>query len=340
MGRLAPLACVCSIALPNVATAQTWTGDRSTPNLEELLAVDATGEQGWPFGAEDIGENGANTFTRAEQRADIRSAYGAVGQDRLWLRVYVSDATSVGNNVRVFAFIDVDRNPNTGGTADAAEIDADLSADLSAGGYDFAIGLRGSTGGFGIWQYTNGTGQFESQDLLDFSVLSEDGEDLDPLRLVSDRHGYVQAAVLAEPLQLALACEATLLFRSTDTMGLADLDVGQAGPCVPGDSNGNSVADIAEAATETACDTDAQCVGDSRCTEGVCSPIGGPGGGDSVPATGDPLDPDLVVQGGALTCAVEPSKTAPSGWGDAWWVLAGLGIAAGRRRSAGGRGQP
>jgi hypothetical protein len=95
--------------LSSAAHAQTWLPERSTPVLRELVAVDATGETPWLFGAEDVAGDGAAVFGAAEQAADVRSGYAASAGSRLWLRVYVS-ARTAPQDLRAFVFVDNDRN--------------------------------------------------------------------------------------------------------------------------------------------------------------------------------------------------------------------------------------
>src|SRR5688572_24477797 len=85
------------------AGAQSWAGERSTPALRELVAIDQTGERNWVFGAEDLADDGVANFGADEQAADLRSAYAGVEDGRLWLRTYVS-AISPPLGLSVYAF--------------------------------------------------------------------------------------------------------------------------------------------------------------------------------------------------------------------------------------------
>src|SRR4051794_40659224 len=78
-----------------IAAAATWVNNRTTPRLAEIVAVDAAGEPGWPYGAEDVAGDGAATFSPAEQTIDIRTAYAATDSARFWARVYFSDMSNV-----------------------------------------------------------------------------------------------------------------------------------------------------------------------------------------------------------------------------------------------------
>jgi len=54
--------------------AQTWVGGRITPDLGEIVAIDATGEAGWLYGKEDLVGDG-DAFKQQEQSIDIRTAW-------------------------------------------------------------------------------------------------------------------------------------------------------------------------------------------------------------------------------------------------------------------------
>lgn len=304
-------------ALP--AGAQTWVHQRTTPGPRELVAVDQTGEPSWLFGPEDIADDGAASFTAAEQAADLRSAYAATDDHRLWLRVYVSARTEP-EALRAFVFIDIDDDPDTGGPARAPEVDPTLDTAAAAeGGYEVALAWTGTTF-LGAWRWTPGSGNGNNasayQPVTNVEPLhasTERGIDLDPLKLTAAENGYVQLALDVEPIQLGVRCDAQLLFRSSSG-NLRDRDLGRAGPCVPGDANDNGLADVAE--PEARCTTDAQCPADGSCDDGQCV------------APTVVVAPGEVVQGGALTCAV----SAPLGTRARWLGLAALGVLLGSSR--------
>jgi hypothetical protein len=326
------------LALP--ASAATWTENRTTPAVSELVAVDQTGEAAWLFGSEDIAGDGANAFGDAEQAADVRSAYAATRGKRLWLRMYVS-ARTAPTALKAFVFVDADDDVRTGGPARAPEIDSSLDADSSPGGYDDALAWTG-TGLIGAWRWQagngmgNGNGNMGSYlaltDLEPLHAQTELGTDLDPLRLNAPQNGYVQLAVDLEPIHLGVRCEAQLLFRSISG-NLRDRDVGSAGPCIPGDQDGNGVADVAE--PDASCTSDEQCPADGKCTDGRCvAPDGvlAPDGAltpDGVLASGD------VVQGGAFTCASARVPAGPTRWLGLGALSVALGLSRWRRRGRG-----
>jgi hypothetical protein len=314
------LACA-GVLFPALANAQTWADRRTTPALRELVSVDRTGEPNWLFGAEDIAGDGVNRFEDAEQSADVRSAYVATDQRRLWARVYVS-SQEAPEELAVFAFVDTDRNPATGGSASAAEVDPVLDTQPRAGGYEFVLEMRAAPATARIFRFNSVNAQF--QEIVDrepLEIIAESGTHLDPLRLVAAENGYVQAALTLVPLGLAVTCDADFLFRSSGSMGIADLDVGVVGPCVPRDDNDNGLADVAE--TDAACTTDAQCPADGVCRDGQCEPPA------SVDEPGDAvsIEPGEVVQGGAFSCEIARSAR-PSAW-----LLVALALGAGLRRA-------
>jgi hypothetical protein len=169
-----------------------------------------------------------------------------------------------------------------------------------------------------VWRWSQANQEFEALTGLEsFDAAIEAGADLDPLRLGSPPNGYVQAALDFARLELAVACDVNFLFRSNAGMGLADRDVGMAGPCIPGDSNDNGVADLAE--SDAACDTDDQCPAGGSCREGRCE------------APEYVLGAGEVVQGGAFTCETVPWRAPYRTSGQ--WVF-GLALALGLWRMA------
>src|SRR5687767_11600965 len=99
-----------ALAAPATSNAATWTGNRSTPSLRELVVLDATGGPGWLWGEEDILGDVLQAFTPAEQSLDIRTAYASPDGQNLRVRTYVSNPDAVNANAIVFVFVDKDRN--------------------------------------------------------------------------------------------------------------------------------------------------------------------------------------------------------------------------------------
>lgn len=329
--RRPPSLVLAGVIFPALANAQTWADERTTPALSELVSVDRTGEPSWLFGAEDIAGDGLNQFEPAEQSADVRSAYVTTDSRRLWTRVYVS-SQEPPEELAVFAFVDTDRDPRTGGSSSAPEVDPALETQPRVGGYELVLEMRAAPAVGRAYRFSSANDEFEEiADLEPLELSAETGTHLDPLRLGAPENGYVQLALTLAPVGLAVTCEADFLFRSSGGMGIADLDVGVAGPCVPRDDNDNGLADVAE--TDAACTTDDQCPADGVCREGRCQPpaaVAGPG--EVV------VGPGEVVQGGALSCEIVNSARSPRP--RAWLLLAlALGVGLRRARSLGtGRG--
>jgi hypothetical protein len=60
--RLTRVAFAGLLLVSSPALAQSWAGGDTTPDLRELVAVDATGEPGWPYGEEDVAGDGLGMF--------------------------------------------------------------------------------------------------------------------------------------------------------------------------------------------------------------------------------------------------------------------------------------
>jgi hypothetical protein len=291
--------------------------------LRELVSVDRTGEPNWLFGSEDISGDGLNRFDAAEQSADVRSAYVTTDRRKLWARVHVS-SQEVPAELAVFAFVDTDRNPATGGSASAPEVDPALDTQPRVGGYEFVLEMRAAPATAALFRFSEANGVFEEiADREPLEIIAETGTHLDPLRLGAPENGYVQATLTFQPLGLAATCDANFLFRSVGSMGIADLDVGVVGPCVPRDDNDNGLSDVAE--TDAACTTDDQCPADGVCRDGQCEPparVEEPG-----EAVG--VAPGEVVQGGAFSCEIVDPRPRRS----STWLLLALALGVGLRRA-------
>jgi hypothetical protein len=264
---------VCSVALSSFvasssAWAQTWVDGRSTPGLEEIVAVDKTGEPNWLYGFEDLAGDGM-TFQQQEQSIDIRTAYASTDADRFWARIYVADANQAGGNVTVFVFIDSDKTTTTGGSAAATEIDPRFDSDPSNGGYEHALEIGGN-GSIAVWDWQMPMSTFMRMVPPDTQATAENGQDADPIEINGDLHGYLQGSVDHALVGLTAACNADLFFRSIQQggTGTGDLDVGTVGPCVPADANDDGVPDVV--VPPSGCTSDAQCPGGGVCVNGEC----------------------------------------------------------------------
>jgi len=280
------------------AGAQSWEGGRTTPSLWELVAVDRTGEDGWPFGAEDVADDGADRFQPPEQAIDIRTLYATTSADQFWARLYVSDATGPGGNVTAFVFIDTDRDPDTGGDAAGAELSDSFDSDASGGGYESVVAVAGNGDVDGIWEWQ--TDHWEPLPQADVNAAEgEVGADADPIRWGGLEHGYLQCVVDLASVGLDAACDARLYARTvndTGTVGDGDLEVGEVGPCVPGDTNSDRVPDVV--IPPDGCDDDADCPGEGICVNGRCV-LAPPCDADNDCDAGEScIDHHCVAQGG------------------------------------------
>src|SRR4051812_39304237 len=125
----------------SAASAQSWSNPRGRPPLWQIIAVDSSGETGWPYGAEDIAGDGAGKLDSDEASADLRSVYADADKDRVWLRSYVAATGTLSADLVMFFFIDADERSDTGGGADAIDLRPEFKRDPSAGGYERAIGV-------------------------------------------------------------------------------------------------------------------------------------------------------------------------------------------------------
>jgi hypothetical protein len=264
-------ACLGGVAsTASLAEAATWTGNRTTPRLSEIVAIDATGEAGWPYGQEDVSGDGP-AFQPQEQSVDVRTAYAAADSSLLWVRSYVSDSNSVGGSVTVFVFIDSDGNTSTGGSAASTVIHALFTTDPSQGGYEYVMALRGNGTVSGFWQWRQQQSAFVVMQTQAGAASGEAGADTDPILINGPQHGYVQGNVSLSEVGLTPTCAAKFLFRSVnDAAGQAggDLDVGRVAGCIPADSNSDGVPDVI--VPPQGCSADAQCPGGGLCVNGKC----------------------------------------------------------------------
>lgn len=264
-------AAVCSAFLSCAAAAYgaTWAGGRTTPTVREIVAIDATGETNWPYGAEDVAGDGLETFRQQEQSIDIRTAYAATDPQRFWARVYMSDSQPAGGNVHAFVFIDSDRNLGTGGTAVAPEINSNFTNDPSPGGYEHVVEVTGSGSSVQLWNWQGN--RYVNGNLPPGRVTGEASTDTDPIRIGAQTHGYVQLAIELSAVDLTQACDANLYFRTandTPSLGAGDLEVGQVGACIPADANNNGVPDII--VPPGGCASNAECPAGGICQAGQC----------------------------------------------------------------------
>lgn len=299
--RAAKWLATAALLVSRAASAQTWPSGTTTPTLRDLVSVDRTGEANWLFGSEDVAGDGLQTFGAEERALDVRSAYAELRGRRLALRAYVS-ADTAPEQLRVYAFINVDRAAATGGPGSAPEIDTALDGASPDAGYEVVIGMLQEPEMANVWRWQESTARYEPvADLDALELVIEAGADRDPLDIGDPPNGYLQAAFDPRPLDIPETCSVELLFRASDGLDGGDSDVGEGGPCRAEDANRNGVADVAE--VEAACDTDDQCPAGGSCVEGICR------------APELVLGPGEVVRGGAFACSsTAPQRSAPSAW--------------------------
>lgn len=250
------------------AWAQSWEPPRERPLLLEVGAVDRTGEPRWPFGAEDVAGDGLDTFRAPERAMDFRTVYAVAGEEDLWLRAYVASTSTVGD-VRLFVFVDSDRDETTGGSAEATSLDERFDGDPTDGGYDVVVAVRGDGSLEGIWQWSEDASDYEP--VTDPPGVGEVGVDVDPIRIGDARRGYLQLQVPLEALGLTSACDAELFVRSlneSENLGAGDLDVGRRFRCVPHGADGARWP--TEVVPRDPCSADEECPGGGLCVEGEC----------------------------------------------------------------------
>ncbi len=264
-------ACGCVLLTTASAASATWIGPRTTPRLRELVALDATGEPGWPYGLEDVAGDGSAIFQAPEQAMDFRSAYAATDNSRFWFRAYVSSANAVGANVTLFVFIDADANGATGGSAAATAVNALFTTDPTQGGYEYVMAVHANGTVTGLWRWRDPQQTFETVQVTPANTQAEADRDFDPILVTGPQHGYVQGNVDLNVVGLTSACGANLFFRSVNEGAgepTGDLDLGQVNSCVPRDQNGDGVPDVI--VPPTGCTSDAQCPAGGVCVQGSC----------------------------------------------------------------------
>lgn len=264
---------VLALGHPGALSAQTWEGGATTPLLRDIVAVDATGEDGWPFGSEDVAEDGPS-FGPDEARLDVRSAYAAADGQLLWVRAYVSSTTTTMPDTAVmWVFVDADDNPATGSGADATDILAEFDADPSPGGYELAVGVGGDGSELDLFEWDEQRSRWRTLPLQPGELAVEAGIDVDPLRIGDNDRAYLQLALEHAVSGLDATCSARLFVRTFDDTStgtrFGDLNVGTSNSCVAIDSNANDVPDVLE--TASGCRDDADCPGDGICLDsGAC----------------------------------------------------------------------
>jgi len=261
------------IALPGLVHAQTWVDSRQGPALSEILTIDATGENYWLWGSEDVANNGLTVFPIVEQAIDARTAYVANDSARFYSRIYFSVVGVAPGEVTTYVFLDTDRSPATGGPATGSELDASFTNDPTEGGYDYVIRVQHTASGTAegaIFQFNDTLRHFESVSALPTQLTAETGSFLDPIRINQNDHGYLQSVVDLNLINLTQACQAGIFVRTTNQtqgLGVGDLVVGSKMDCTPTFTGGNP--DIIVKAPNNCTNSD-QCPNDGICVNGRC----------------------------------------------------------------------
>ncbi|NUO49089.1 MAG: hypothetical protein HOV80_09560 [Polyangiaceae bacterium] len=262
------LAALLVISLPTAAQAGTWIDGQTTPDVEELVVVDPTGEEHWLYGREDVAGDGEG-FGPAEQGIDIRSGYAAGDATRFFARAYVSSEAAPPPSLVVYVFIDSDRNLSTGGSSASPEIDPRFTIDPGGGGFEHCFAVRANGTVHGLWHYSDVTNAFQPENLLASEAAGEPGVDIDPMLLGAATHGYLQGSIKHDKVGTAAACNARLYFRSLDVNGSgpSDADVGDSRPCASADVNSDGIPDVL--VPNESCESDDDCPFFGICDDGT-----------------------------------------------------------------------
>lgn len=273
------LVALLAVCLPGWASAQEWLPpNRTTPALWEIIGIDASGEQNWPFYQEDIAGDGLNRFDTLESRMDVRSVYAnREGNDRLWFRFYVASATQPPSSMRAYLFIDTDRNHLTGHQASSGT-DSQwdfFASDPTEGGYERVIAVQGDGTVLGVWSWDAGATRWFKMPDRNGSVVVESGADNDRLRIGPNPRGYLQFNADVEATGIDNNCDDRFFLRTWNVdpndpndaaLNFGDTDVAGAILCNPPDDNNDGIPDVIYQ-TVTACQDDGDCPGTSYCFE-------------------------------------------------------------------------
>lgn len=308
MRRVGLYAGLAVFAAAQAGFAATWNVG-STPHLGQIFALDATGENGWLYGAEDVLGDGLQNFTPAEQSLDLRTAYAATDATQLWTRVYLSSQAQADPTLVTFVFVDADSNAATGGGTNSTTLSPAFTTERSPGGYEYVIGI-GSATLPRVWQWQ--APNWVELTLTAGQGATETGTDIDPIRIGTAAHAYVQSRVDLSVVGLTQACNANLYVRSARASGASDLDMTDWTSCVPAKTNG-----VPTIVVVSGCTSDAQCPQNGVCDNGQCV-IAPPCATNADCAAGDTCTADgRCVPAGACTpggtqCAAG-SRCAPTG---------------------------
>jgi len=255
--------------LGSTASAQTWSERRQRPALFEIVQVDETGEAAWPFGSEDLANDGAATLMADEAAVDLRSVYADARDGKLWLRAYVAATSAPSMTIAVaFFFIDTDASAATGGRPDVSDLwmQAELPTDVR--GFERAVGIRGDGSLIGVYAWNQAANQWTQQPERPVLAEVETGLARDPLRLAGDDHGYLQVELDLPAFELDEACDGTIFVRTLNQgMGLRRFyDYALPADCrVRLDADGRP-----EFLVDVRCDDDSVCAARGSCESDRC----------------------------------------------------------------------
>jgi len=266
LGGIVSITATC--ALPVHAQSR-WSPPYSSPSLWQIIAVDESGEPGWPYGSEDIAGDGLVSFEDDEAETDLRTVYADADADRLWIRAYFATERAPSDGVIVYFFIDSDDRDDTGGDAEADELWPELTADPTSGGYEHAIAARSDATVEGAWRWNAQAGRWDAlmPPLTDGSV--DIGAEHDPIQIGGPVYGFVQLAFAHDVTGLDSSCNGNIFVRtwhdSAPNRAFGDDDDG-ARTCRPTlDIFGDP-----DVLREPGCDQDDDCPVGGRCRERVC----------------------------------------------------------------------
>jgi hypothetical protein len=252
------------------AHAQTWSTPSQNPALWQIVDIDRSGEPGWPYGSEDLADDGSS-FQADEAGADLRSVYADAGANRLWLRAYVASENMPPAALRAFFFLDVDARDNSGGPAHGDELDPLLGTDLTFRGYERAFAVQADGEILGAFQWNASSAHWEEiPNRMPQALRAEVGRAPDPLELGSTNHGYLQVDVAPALSMLSAGCGRSTLFVRTVYDDTAARSFGDDAleefTCSAAlDPYGDP-----EVLRSAACDSDGDCPADGVCRDGVC----------------------------------------------------------------------
>ncbi len=258
----------CFATMAAHAFAQTWSSARGWPPLWQIVAIDRSGEAGWPYGQEDVAGDGLAAFADDEAGADLRTVYADADAQRLWLRAYMVSENPPAAALTAFFFLDIDARTDTGGPAQGAPLAAALSADPTHGGYERAIAVRGDGGLASMWEWDAQTAAWQPLQTRTGTLHAEVGRARDPLAIGPLQRAYVQADLAHELSGLNASCAGLVFVRlryDSPPRSFGD-DAPEDVACRPQPDAYGDPAIL----RGSACDADADCPSSGRCRAGAC----------------------------------------------------------------------